>query len=83
MLQRVAEIFGVTVDFLLGRDDGADETHLDEETVRNIEMFLADIEGLPLEALAQKYALRLDGRAITSEEWEGAVAYIRARRMRP
>lgn len=65
----LAELFGVTTDFLLGR-------YTEEE-----KNFLRDIDELSLEDVMEKYHLKIDGREATREEIEEMIAYIKARRI--
>lgn len=72
-LNEIADFFGVTVDYLIGRSDTDKLTEKEEE-------FLNDIDILSLEELMAKHKLTVDGKPATKEELEGAIAFIRSLR---
>lgn len=72
-IQKFADYFEVTVDFLIGRSDSPTFTK-DEKN------FLDDIN-LSLEQIKDKYNLTVDGELATEEEIRGAIAWIKANRM--
>lgn len=67
-LLSLANLFNVTVDFLLGNDLTEDEKR-----------FLEDVD-LDIEELRSKYKLTFDGKEVTDEELKGALAFIKASR---
>jgi transcriptional regulator with XRE-family HTH domain len=69
-LQKIADFFEVTVDYLLGRF-----------TIEQHD-FIADIKSeIPLENLVEKYNLTIKGKPATKKEIEEAIKYIEARRI--
>jgi transcriptional regulator with XRE-family HTH domain len=68
-LIKLADLFGVTVDYLLGR-------YTEEE-----QKFLRDVDELTPEDLMEKYHLKIGDREATREEIEEMVNYIKARRI--
>jgi transcriptional regulator with XRE-family HTH domain len=70
-LIKLADLFGVTVDYLIGRDNYSEEE-------RN---FLRDIDELTPEDLIEKYHLKIGDREATREEIVEMVNYIKARRI--
>lgn len=72
-LEKLADFFDVSVDYLLGRTDSPFFS-------RDEENFLNDID-LSLEVLKEKYNLTLDGQTATDEELNGMIAWIKVNRM--
>lgn len=73
-LTKVADIFGVSVDYLLGRTQQP-KTTLDDDVRRFVDhLELSDSE------LLEKFALTIDGRKLTPEEAKRFIAFIRADR---
>lgn len=72
-LNEIADFFGVSVDYLIGRSD-TDELNEKEER------FIEDIDNLTLEEIIAKHAPDLDGRPATKKEVEVAIAVIRSLR---
>lgn len=70
-LQKLADIFNVSVDFLLGRTDSVFS--------KEEEKFLGELH-LPIEELLDRFSLVVDGKPATREEIEHAIAFIRAMR---
>lgn len=71
-VEKLADFFDVTVDFLLGRSDSPNFSK-DENA------FLDDLS-LSLEDLRDKYNLTVDGKPASDEELIGAIAWIKANR---
>lgn len=65
-LQKLADFFDVSTDFLLGRTD----------FTKDEELFLKDIH-LDLKSLKEKYHLTADGEEITDEQMKAMIAFIR------
>lgn len=72
-LNDIADFFGVSVDYLIGRTDSSQL----KETEKN---FLDDIDELSIEEIKEKHILTVDGKPATKEEIEGAIAFIRSLR---
>jgi transcriptional regulator with XRE-family HTH domain len=72
-LNEIADFFGVTVDYLIGRADTNELTTAEES-------LLADIDGLELEEIMNKHNIRIDGRKATKEEIAFAISTIRSLR---
>lgn len=72
-LNEIADFFGVTVDYLIGRAES-------KELNKNENDFLEDIDKLSIEDLKNKYVLTIDNKPATKEEIEGAIAFIRSLR---
>lgn len=72
-LNEIADFFGVSVDYLIGRADTSTLTAAEDE-------FLADMDSLTLEEIIAKHTPKLDGKPATKEEIEGAIAFIRSLR---
>ncbi|MCC3375987.1 helix-turn-helix domain-containing protein [Cohnella sp. REN36] len=73
-LSKVADIFGVTLDYLVGRTHSPTAT-LDEDVRHFVEQLeLSDAE------LLERFALTIDGRKLTPEEARRFIAFIRADR---
>jgi transcriptional regulator with XRE-family HTH domain len=73
-IQRVADFFHVTVDFLMGRTQEATSVLTEE-----VKEFVDELE-LSDEALLQKFSLMIDGERLTPEEAKRFIAFIRASR---
>lgn len=72
-LNELADFFGVTVDYLLGRTDTIELTNQEEN-------FLADMDSMSLEEIIKKYAPKFDGKPVTKEELPVLLAVIRSLR---
>jgi transcriptional regulator with XRE-family HTH domain len=72
-LSEIADFFGVSVDYLIGRAD-TDKLNKAEEN------FLNDIDKLSIEELKEKHILTIDGRMATKEEIEAIIAFTRSLR---
>jgi transcriptional regulator with XRE-family HTH domain len=72
-LNQIADFFGVSVDYLVGR---ANNKELNESE----KSFLSDIDQLSIEELKEKHLLTVDGKPASKEEIEGAIAFIRSLR---
>lgn len=72
-LNEIADFFGVSVDYLLGRSDTSELNEVEKR-------FLEDIDNLSLEELIEKHKPKVDGRPITSEELPVVLAVIRSLR---
>lgn len=72
-VEKIADFFEVTVDYLLGRSDSKAFTKGEEN-------FLGDID-LPWETLKEKYNLVIDGESATEEEIMGAITWIKTNRL--
>lgn len=72
-IDEIANFFGVTVDYLLGR---AKTNALNESEKK----FLDDIDKLSIEELKERHVLTVDGKPATKEEIEGAIAFIQSLR---
>jgi transcriptional regulator with XRE-family HTH domain len=72
-LNEIADFFGVSVDYLIGRSDT-------KELNESEEKFLTDIDKLNIEELKEKHILNVDGKPATKEEIEGAIVFIRSLR---
>jgi transcriptional regulator with XRE-family HTH domain len=72
-LNEIADFFGVSVDYLIGRADT-------NEFTKSEKNFLEDIDSLSIEELKEKFNLIIDGKKATKEEIEGAIAFIRSLR---
>lgn len=72
-LQEIADFFGVSVDYMLGR---AKTVELNETE----ENFIKDIDQLTLSEIMKKYAPDLINRRATEEEVKAAIAFIRSLR---
>jgi transcriptional regulator with XRE-family HTH domain len=73
-LTKVADLFHVSIDYLIGRTDHPEKV-LDPEVrdfVDNLELSDADI--------LQKFSLTIDGRKLSAEEAKRFIAFIRAER---
>ncbi|WP_079479686.1 helix-turn-helix domain-containing protein [Halobacillus salinus] len=72
-LFKLADYFGVSVDYLIGRSDYRKYTKDELD-------FVDDSQELSVQELQEKYKLTLDGKPATKEELEGAIAFIRSLR---
>jgi len=74
VLDRIADIFQVTVDYLIGRTDDPHPTV--NEHVKQFEdsLELAD------EKILERFSLLVDGRELTAEEARRFIAFVRAER---
>jgi transcriptional regulator with XRE-family HTH domain len=72
-LNEIADFFGVSVDYLIGRSNTAELSNIEKN-------FLSDMEELTIEELFKKYKIKIDGKTATKEELEGAAAFIRSLR---
>jgi len=72
-LNEIADFFGVSVDYLIGRA-GTSKLNSEEEA------FIQDIEELELEELMTKHILTIDGKKATKEEIAFAISTIRSLR---
>lgn len=72
-LNEIADFFGVSVDYLIGR---ADTNKLNKAE----ENFLSDIDKLSIEELKNKHVLEIDGRLATKEEINAIIAFTRSLR---
>lgn len=72
-LNEIADFFGVSVDYLIGRAG-------DGELSDGEKSFLDDIDELELEELMNKHILTVDGRKATKEEIAFAISTIRSYR---
>jgi transcriptional regulator with XRE-family HTH domain len=73
-IQRIADFFSVSVDYLMGRTSEPNHT-LDSDT----RAFVDQLE-LSDQALLEKFSLMIDGRKLTPEETRRFIAFIRADR---
>lgn len=73
-LTKIADVFGVSIDYLVGRTH--DPYAAMEQDVRQLvdELELSDAE------LLERYAFTIDGRKLTAEETRRFIAFIRAER---
>lgn len=67
---KIADIFGVSVDYLIGRENEDDDN--EQELLKKLD--LSD------EALLKEFELTLDGVAITKEEAKNLIAFLRTTR---
>lgn len=72
-LKDIADFFGVSVDYLIGRSETIE---LSESEKR----FLKDIDELGIEEIIAKHAPKLDGKPATKEEIKAAITFIRSMR---
>lgn len=73
-LNKIADFFNVTVDYLIGRTD--DPTPPENE---HIKLFEESLE-LSDEKILERFSLLVDGRELTPEEAKRFIAFIRAER---
>lgn len=74
-LSKFADMFQVTVDYLVGRTSIPQFTLTDD-----VRHFVDQLE-LTDEDLLKKYHLRVDGRMLTADETKRFIAFVRAERM--
>ncbi|MBW5448397.1 helix-turn-helix domain-containing protein [Cohnella sp. CFH 77786] len=73
-LSKVADLFGVSIDYLVGR------TELPNGTVDpDVRRFLDEVELSDAELL-ERFSLTIDGRKLTPEEARRFIAFVRAER---
>lgn len=72
-LAKIADLFDVTTDYLLGRSDSI-YTIEEEEFIQDVNRHIT------VSDLKEKYRLTIDGEPATDEEIENIVAFIRALR---
>lgn len=72
MAHKIADYFGVTVDWLTGDKD--------IKFKDNIEEFHRDIDISSIDDIFEKYNLKIDGRAMTKEEARNFLAFVRSNR---
>lgn len=73
-LSKVADIFGVTIDYLVGRTKRQEGT-LDDDVRQFVDhLELSDAE------LLKRFSLTIDGRQLTQDEARQFIAFIRADR---
>lgn len=72
-LNAIADFFGVSVDYLLGRSNSKEFTQDEKD-------FIEDVKVLTPQELKEKYRLTIDGKPATEEEIKAAIAYIRVLR---
>lgn len=72
-LNKIADFFGVSVDYLIGR---AETSELNEVEIK----FLQDIDTLSLEEILEKHAITIDGKPVTKEELPVILSVIRSLR---
>lgn len=71
MAAQLADIFGVSMDYLTGRDTGTDEAN-EVELLQKLELNDDDI--------MDEFELTLDGEPITEEEARSIIAFLRTSR---
>lgn len=75
-IQKFADFFQVTIDFLMGRsDDRSHPSPMDQD----VQDFISQLE-LSDEAVMEKFVLTIDGRELTPEESRSFIAFIRFER---
>lgn len=74
LLNRIADYFRVSIDYLMGRDQNPGRALSPE-----VSDFLNRVE-LDDESVTEKYELTVDGRKLTPEETRRFIAFIRAER---
>jgi transcriptional regulator with XRE-family HTH domain len=73
-LTKVADVFKVTIDYLVGRTENP-HMAMDPE----VGQFVDQLE-LSDEEILEKYSLAIDGRKLTAEEARRFIAFVRAER---
>jgi transcriptional regulator with XRE-family HTH domain len=73
-IQKFADFFHVTVDYLMGRSDDPSQASNQQATEFINQLELSD------QAVLDKFALMIDGRELTSEEAMRFIHFIRAQR---
>lgn len=76
-LNKIADFFNVTVDYLIGRTD--DPSPPENEQNEHIKLFEESLE-LSDESILERFSLLVDGRELTPEEAKRFIAFIRAER---
>jgi transcriptional regulator with XRE-family HTH domain len=76
-IQKFADFFHVTVDYLMGRSDDPSQASNQQATEFINQLELSD------QAVLDKFALMIDGRELTSEEAMRFIHFIRAQRSSP
>lgn len=71
-LKKIADLFDVSIDYLLGRSNAIYSQDESE--------FLEDIKGSSINELATKFDLTVDGQKATKEEIDTAIALIKTLR---
>lgn len=73
-LNKMADFFEVTTDYLLGRTDNPSQTLSEEarELIDNLELTDAEIRN--------KFPFEVDGRPVTDEEFKWFIASVRSKR---
>ncbi len=77
VLNKIADYFQVTVDYLIGRTDDPNPL-----TAEHVEMFTQSLE-LSDEKILEKFTLTVDGKELTPEEAKRFIAFVRAERSLP
>lgn len=72
-LNEIADFFGVSVDYLIGRANTKKLTEDEKD-------FIKDSKELTIGELQKEYKITIDGKTATKEEIEGAIAFIRSLR---
>ena len=72
-INEIADFFGVSVDYLIGRAETSELTQTEEN-------FLSEINELNIDELKERFRLTVDGKIASKEEIEGAIAFIRSLR---
>lgn len=76
-LNEIADFFGVSVDYLIGR---ASTSELRSSEKAFLDDVLDPAKPLSIEELSKKHELSVDGKPATKEEIEGAIAFIKSLR---
>ncbi|WP_139995938.1 helix-turn-helix domain-containing protein [Paenibacillus paridis] len=74
-LSRFADLFQVTVDYLIGR------TSIPQQTLTNDVRSFVDHLELSDDEILNKYQLSVDGRILTADETKRFIAFVRAERL--
>ncbi|MEC0092636.1 helix-turn-helix domain-containing protein [Paenibacillus macquariensis] len=74
ILTKLADVFGVSIDYLIGRT-----THSEVVMDDDVRHFVDDLE-LSDDKLLEKFNLTIDGRSISEEEAKRFIAFIRMER---
>ncbi|WP_166238574.1 helix-turn-helix domain-containing protein [Paenibacillus turpanensis] len=73
-LDKIANYFKVSVDYLIGRTDESNSS-----VQSNVKLFEESLE-LSDESILERFALKVDGRELTAEEAKRFIAFVRAER---
>lgn len=73
-LSKVADLFAVTIDYLVGRTEKPDG-----KVDTDVRQFLDEVELSDAELL-ERFSLTIDGRKLTAEEARRFIAFVRAER---